>query len=111
MSENTGKSVAIKDFFKSNVLINELDEVLRFKPETLIGIDKVSSDHLINNGIKTLDDLAALSLSNLPEIKEILPTMLQKWVKIAQVIKKNVQDCLIHPHRISAEYFESQQYE
>ncbi|MFW9972707.1 MAG: ADP-ribosylation factor-like protein [Promethearchaeota archaeon] len=94
MSENSGKSVAIKDFFKSNVLINELDEVLRFKPETLIGIDKVSSDHLINNGIKTLGDLAALSLSNLPEIKEILPTILQKWVKIAQVIKKNVQEQL-----------------
>ncbi|MFX0034777.1 MAG: ADP-ribosylation factor-like protein [Candidatus Hermodarchaeota archaeon] len=94
MSENTGKNVAIKDFFKSNVLINELEEVLRLKPETLIGIDNVNSEHLINNGIKTIGDLAAVSLSNLPEIKEILPTILQKWVKIAQVIKKNVQEQL-----------------
>ena len=31
MSENSGKSVTIKDFFKRNVLINELDEVLRLK--------------------------------------------------------------------------------
>ncbi len=79
MSENSSKSVAIKDFFKSNVLINELDEVLRFKPDSLIGVDKISSEHLYNNGIKTIEDLANLSVSNLPEIKEILPKMLVKW--------------------------------
>ncbi|MFX1568532.1 MAG: ADP-ribosylation factor-like protein [Promethearchaeota archaeon] len=94
MSENSGKSVVIKDFFKSNVLINDLDEVLRFKPETLIGVDKVSSDHLTNEGIKTIDDLANLNVSSLPEIKEVLPSMLQKWVKIAQIIQKNVQEQL-----------------
>jgi GTPase SAR1 family protein len=92
MSENSTKNVAIKDFFKRNVLINELDEILRFKPETLIGVDKIS--HLFNEGIKTIDDLANLSVSNLPEIKEILPNMLLKWVKIAQVIQKNVQEQL-----------------
>jgi len=94
MSENSSKSVAIKDFFKRNVLINELEEVLRFKPETLIGIDKISSEHLIDKGVKTIDDLANLSVSNLPEIKEILPNMLLKWVKIAQVIQKNIQEQL-----------------
>ncbi|MFX0007355.1 MAG: ADP-ribosylation factor-like protein [Promethearchaeota archaeon] len=94
MSDNNSKSVAVKDFFKRNVLINEIDEVLRFKPETLIGVDKISSDHLFNEGIKTIDDLANLSASNLPEIKDILPNMLLKWVKIAQVIQKNVQEQL-----------------
>ncbi len=94
MSDNSNKSVAIKDFFKRNVLINELEEVLRFKPETLIGVDKISSEHLSNEGIKTIDDLANLSASNLPEIKEILPNMLLKWVKIAQVIQKNVLEQL-----------------
>ena len=94
MSENSSKSVALKDFFKRNVLINELEEVLRFKPETLIGIDKISSEHLVDKGVKTIDDLANLSVSNLPEIKEILPNMLVKWVKIAQVIQKNIQEQL-----------------
>ena len=94
MSDNSNKSVAIKDFFKRNVLINELEEVLRFKPETLIGVDKISSEHLSNEGIKTIDDLANLSALNLPEIKEILPNMLLKWVKIAQVIQKNVLEQL-----------------
>jgi GTPase SAR1 family protein len=94
MSENSSKNVAIKDFFKRNVLINELEEVLRFKPDTLIGIDTVSSEHLINEGINNINDLANLTASNLPEIKEILPNMLLKWVKIAQVIQKNVQEQL-----------------
>ncbi|UCC19745.1 MAG: 50S ribosome-binding GTPase [Promethearchaeota archaeon] len=94
MSENSSKNVAIKDFFKSNILINELEDVLRFSPDTLIGIDKISSDHLFNAGIKSIDDLANLSQSNLPEIKEILPNMLKKWVKIAKVIQKNIQEQL-----------------
>ncbi|MFX1553844.1 MAG: ADP-ribosylation factor-like protein [Promethearchaeota archaeon] len=92
MSEKGSKSTAIKDFFKRNVLINEIEEVLRFKPDTLIGIDKVSSDNLSDEGIKTISDLANLSVSNLPEIKEILPNMLLKWVKIAQVIQNNVRE-------------------
>ena len=94
MSEQRSKSVAIKDFFKRNVLINELDEVLRFSPDTLIGVDKISSDHLNNEGIKSIEELANLSVPNLPEIKEILPNMLIKWVKIAQVIQKNIKEQL-----------------
>ncbi len=84
----------IKDFFKSSVIIDELEEILRFKPETLIGIDKISSDHLVTKGISSIGKLADLSVANLPEIKEILPTMLQKWVKLAQVIQRNVNERL-----------------
>ncbi|MFW9989058.1 MAG: ADP-ribosylation factor-like protein [Candidatus Odinarchaeota archaeon] len=94
MSENSNKNVAIKDFFKSNVLINEIDEVLRFKPDTLIGVDKISSEHLSNEGVNTIEELANLSVANLPEIKEILPSMLMKWVKIAQLIQKNIKEQL-----------------
>lgn len=93
MSENSSK-VMIKDFFKSNVLINEIEEVLRFKPETLIGVDKISSDHLISEGIINIDELAKQSVASLPEIKEILPQMLIKWVKIAQVIQRNIKEQL-----------------
>ena len=94
MLQDEDKSVIIKDFFKSNVLINEIEEILRFKPETLIGVDKISSDHLNAHGIKTIEDLADLTVTNLPEVKEILPNILQKWVKIAQVIQKNVKEQL-----------------
>ncbi len=94
MLQENDKSVVLKDFFKSNVLINEVEEILRFKPETLIGVDKISSDHLIAHGIKTIEDLANLTVTNLPEIKEILPNILQKWVKIAQIIQKNVREQL-----------------
>ncbi len=94
MSEISSKSLAIKDFFKRNILINELEEVLRFKPDTLIGVDTVSSEHLANEGIKNINDLANLSTSNLPEMKEILPNMLLKWVKIAKIIQKNIQEQL-----------------
>jgi len=94
MSDHNSKSVILKDFFKRNVLINELEDILRFKPDTLIGVDKVSSEQLIANGIKTIGDLANMSVANLPEIRDILPSMLQKWVKIAQVIQKNVKEQL-----------------
>jgi len=93
MSENSNK-VMIKDFFKSNVLINEIEDVLRFKPETLIGVDKISSDHLISEGIVNIDELAKLSVASLPEIRDILPQMLLKWIKIAQVIQRNIKEQL-----------------
>jgi GTPase SAR1 family protein len=94
MTENNEKEVILKDFFKSNVIVSELEEILRFKPESLIGIDTISSDNLISKGIKTIEDLANLSVDNLPEIDDILPNMLRKWVKIAQVIKKTVKEKL-----------------
>ena len=94
MSDQNSKSIVLKDFFKRSVLINEIDEVLRFKPDTLIGVDKVSSDQLSGIGIKSISDLANLSVANLPEIKQLLPSMLIKWVKISQVIKKNITEQL-----------------
>ncbi len=94
MSENSSKSVALKDFFKRNVLINQIEEVLRFKPDTLIGVDKISSENLSNESINTIEELANLSVANLPEIKEILPSMLMKWVKIAQLIQKTIKEQL-----------------
>ncbi len=94
MSENSEKEIIIKDFFKSNVIFSELDEVLRLKPETMIGIDKVSSDKLVENNIKTVEDLANLSVDNLPEIEDLLPNILRKWAKIAQVLQKAVKEQL-----------------
>lgn len=94
MSDQNSKSIVLKDFFKRSVLINEIDEVLRFKPDTLIGVDKVSSDQLSGIGIKSISDLANLSVANLPEIKQLLHSMLIKWVKISQVIKKNITEQL-----------------
>jgi GTPase SAR1 family protein len=84
----------IKEFFKSNVIITEIEEVLRFKPDTLIGIDQISADKLKENNIKTIQDLANIPEENLPEIKGILPSILSKWVKIAKVLEKAVGEQL-----------------
>ena len=92
MTEEETKSVVIKDFFKRSVIINELDEVLKFKPDSLIGIDQISSDKLIENNIKNIEDLAKLSIENLPIIEEIPAKILQKWVKIAQVLEKTIRE-------------------
>jgi len=94
MSENESKNIKIKDFFKSSVLINELEEVLTFKPETLIGIDQVSSSTLIENHIKNIEDLAKIDLEHLPDIKEIPSAIILKWVKIAKVLEKAVKEQL-----------------
>ena len=92
MSEKETKSVVIKDFFKSSVIINELDEALKFKPDTLIGIDKISSEKLIENNINNIEELAHLSLESLPNIKEIPNNVLTKWVKVAQVLEKAIKE-------------------
>ncbi|MHA1931714.1 MAG: hypothetical protein ACW96X_04185, partial [Promethearchaeota archaeon] len=68
MSDQNSKSVILKDFFKRNVVITEIEDIMRFKPDTLIGVDKVSSEQLAANGINTVGDLANLSVANLPEI-------------------------------------------
>ena len=88
MSEKIKK---IKDFFKSNVIISEIEEVMEFKPDTLIGIDKISSDTLRENNIKTIQDLANLA-DNPPEISGILPQIVTKWCKIAKVLEKAVKE-------------------
>ncbi|MFW9773640.1 MAG: ADP-ribosylation factor-like protein [Candidatus Thorarchaeota archaeon] len=94
MSENEIKNIKVKDFFKSNVIINELEEILNFQPETLIGIDKVSSDTLSDYKIKNIGDLAKISLDDLPDVKEIPSSILIKWVKIARVIVKSIKEQL-----------------
>ena len=92
MSEEETKSVVIKDFFKRSVIINELDEALKFKPDTLIGIDQISSEKLIDNNVTNIEELAHLSLESLPSIKEIPNKVLTKWVKIAQVLEKAIRE-------------------
>ena len=92
MSDNDFKKVKVKDFFKSSVLINEIDEALNFKPETLIGIDKISSDKLVENGFKNIAELAKISEDQPPDIKEIPPKILIKWIKIAKVVEKSIRD-------------------
>ena len=92
MSEEETKNVVIKDFFKSSVILNELDETLKFKPDTLIGIDQISSEKLIENNVKSIEELAHLSLESLPEIKEIPNNVLIKWVRIAQVLEKAIKE-------------------
>ncbi len=92
MSEEETKNIIIKDFFKRTVILNELDEALKFKPDTLIGIDQISSEKLIENNIKNIEELANLALENLPEIKEIPNNVLIKWVKIAKVLEKAIKE-------------------
>ena len=82
----------IKDFFKSNVIFEEVAEVLTFKPETLIGVDKISSDKLIENGINTIQELADLDSEAPPEIPDVLPQMVSKWIKVSQVVEKTVKE-------------------
>ncbi len=88
MSEKIKK---IKDFFKSNVIISEIEEVMEFKPDTLIGIDNVSGDTLREKNIKTIQDLANLA-EKPPEISGILPQIVIKWCKIAKVLEKAVKE-------------------
>ena len=88
------KDEKIKDFFKRSVIINEIEEVLSFKPDTLIGIDKISADSLREINIRTIEDLAGKNAENPPEIRGILPQMITKWIKIAQVLEKAVKEQL-----------------
>jgi len=94
MTENEAKNVKVKEFFKSSVLINEVEDILTFKPETLIGIDQVSSNTLRDYNIKNIEQLAGLEADNLPDIKEIPKSILIKWVKIAQVIVRAIKEQL-----------------
>ena len=84
------KDQKIKDFFKSNVIINELEEVLGFRPDTLIGIDNVSAQALKEHRINNIQDLANLKVESPPEIRSIPEAIVLKWIKIAQVLEKAV---------------------
>ena len=84
------KEQKIKDFFKSNVIINELEEVLGFRPDTLIGIDNVSAQALKEHRINNIQNLADLKVESPPEIRSIPEAIVLKWIKIAQVLEKAV---------------------
>jgi len=84
------KDQKIKDFFKSNVIINELEEVLGFRPDTLIGIDNVSAQALKEHRINNIQNLADLKVESPPEIRSIPEAIVLKWIKIAQVLEKAV---------------------
>ncbi|MHA1678444.1 MAG: ADP-ribosylation factor-like protein [Promethearchaeota archaeon] len=92
MIKNNSKNMNIKDFFKSSVMFDEISEVLKLKPEALIGIDKISSEKLIKNNIKTIKDLANLDIDNLPEIKEIPTQILKKWAQVSKVVVNAVKE-------------------
>jgi GTPase SAR1 family protein len=92
MSDNNSKSVKVREFFKSSILFNEMEEALQLKPDSLIGIDQVSSDTLEEHGIKNIEDLAKVDLQTPPNIKAIPPPVLAKWVKIAQVVVKAIKE-------------------
>jgi GTPase SAR1 family protein len=89
---NNGDSQKIKDFFKRDVTfdMDMVSEVLKFGPETLIGIDSISAEKLKENDIETIQDLADLSKDSPPKIEGILPKMLEKWIGIADVLIKAV---------------------
>ena len=80
MSDNNYKNVKVKDFFKRSVMINEIEEALNLKPDALIGIDQISSDKLVENGINNIGELAKVPEDALPDIKEIPQKILSKWV-------------------------------
>ena len=84
------KDQKIKDFFKRNVIINELEEVLGFRPDTLIGIDNVSAEALKEHKINNIQDLANLNVDAPPEIRSIPEPIVTKWIKIAQVLERAV---------------------
>ena len=92
MNDNEIKDVKIKEFFKSSIVINDLEETLKFKPDTIIGIDQVSSNTLSEHGFNNIEELAQAELEDLPDIKEIPPPVLQKWVKIAKLLERAIKE-------------------
>jgi len=81
----------IKEFFKRNVSINVLADVFDFGPEALFGIDSVSAKSLKQEGIRTIQDLANINEANPPIIEGVMPRMIIKWAKIANIVEKIVR--------------------
>ncbi len=82
----------IKDFFKSSVTIKEIEAILQFSPETLVGIDQISAESLAANNVNNIGDLAKINELNPPEIRGVPPIILVKWIKIAKLLVKNVNE-------------------
>ncbi len=81
----------IEGFFKPQIVINDLEEILEFKPENLNDIDKASSESLSAGNINTIEDLIKLDPDNPPIIKDIPSQRLVKWIKTVKVLEKAVK--------------------
>ncbi len=82
----------VREFFKSNVVIDQVEEIMNLKPESLIGIDTISSEKLKQANIHTLADLAKLSSETPPEVSGVLAQSVIKWIKIVKVLEKFVKE-------------------
>jgi GTPase SAR1 family protein len=90
MSDKEKAISEIEGFFKTRVFLRDLEGILNNAPSTLIGVDNVSNKSLRDNGVETLRDLANLTPSNPPDIVQIPPNILVKWINIAILIKKSI---------------------
>jgi len=92
MSDNESLT-KIKDFFKRNVVIpNELPAILNLKSDSLIGVDSINSEKLVEKNIRTIGDLASLNPENPPEIEGLSFQVFAKWIKIAKVLEKVIKE-------------------
>ncbi|MCK4239404.1 MAG: 50S ribosome-binding GTPase, partial [Candidatus Lokiarchaeota archaeon] len=78
----------IKGFFKSSILIDDIMEIIKYKVDSLIGIDTISANILKKSGVNTIKDLAELPDDKILENKEITADILEKWISIAKVIQE-----------------------
>jgi len=90
MVKKNEKISEIKDFFKSNVNVDNIMALLELPPYNLVGIDNISTQILLNNNINSIEDLSNLSTESLPTIEDIPQNTLIKWIKIAKILKKNI---------------------
>lgn len=82
----------IKDFFKSSVSIKDLEAIRRFTPDTLVGIDQISAEKLVAAEVNTIEDLSNINENNPPEIRGVPDIILVKWIKIAKLLVKNINE-------------------
>ncbi len=78
----------IKGFFKSSILIDDIMEIIKYKVDSLIGIDTISANILKKSGVNTIKDLAELPDDKILENKEITADILEKWISIAKIIQE-----------------------
>ncbi len=78
----------IKGFFKSSILIDDIMQILKYKVDSLIGIDTISANILKKSGVNTIKDLAELPDDKILENKEIPADILEKWIGIAKLIQE-----------------------
>ncbi len=91
MSEKIDVS-KIREFFKSNVIIDQIEDIMKLKPESLIGVDNISSEKLKQANIHTLADIAKLSPEAPPEVSGVLSQSVIKWIKIVKILEKFVKE-------------------